>query len=179
MCSVAGTDFAPYWRVTSEDGWNIPRVVVTDGDPDEHGVLAGLARGARLLGDVDVMNKLESDDPEDAAFVQKALRAAGVFVGERTLELDLVASLAAEMKEAFVELVGASRKKTVARFNKEVDDHIAGVAGAGDVLIEVLERSVGKGRFAQRLASKVTSAHEPPEHIKKALNRIFDLVPHA
>jgi putative ATP-dependent endonuclease of OLD family len=179
VCSVAGTDFAPYWRVTSEDGWNILRVVVTDGDPDEHGVLAGLARGARLLGDVDVMNKLESDDPEDAAFVQKALRAACVFVGERTLELDLVASLAAEMKEAFVELVGASRKKTVTRFNKAVDDHIAGVAGAGDLLIEVLERNVGKGRFAQRLASKITSAHEPPEHVKKALNRIFDLVPHA
>jgi putative ATP-dependent endonuclease of OLD family len=179
VCSVAGTDFAPYWRVTSGDGWNIPRVVVTDGDPDDDGVLAGLARGARLLGDADVMEKLDSDEPDDAAFVRKALRGAGIFVGERTLELDLVASLAEEMKEAFVEVVGTKRKKTVGRFNDAVDDHAAGIDGAGATLIEILEQNVGKGRFAQRLASKITSAHQPPEHVKKALARIFNLVPHA
>lgn len=179
VCSVAGTDFAPYWRVTSEDGWNIPRVVLTDGDPDEDGIRAGLARGARLLGDADVIQKAKSDDQDDVTFVGKALRAAGLFVGERTLEPDLVAGLAEEMKEAFVELVGATRKKIVGRFNDAVDDHAAGVEGADATLIEVLEQTVGKGRFAQRLASKITMAHEPPKHIKKALARIFDLVPHA
>jgi len=179
VCSVAGTDFAPYWRVTSEDGWNIPRVVVTDGDPDEDGNLVGRTRGARLLGDADLIEKARSDEPDDVDLADKALRAAGIFVGERTLELDLVAALAEEMKEAFVELVGANRKKTVGRFNDAVDDHAAGIDGAGATLVEVIEEKVGKGRFAQRLASKITTAHEPPKHIKKALARIFARVPHA
>lgn len=179
VCSVAGTDFAPYWRVTSEDGWNIPRVVVTDGDPDKKGILIGLARGARLLGDPDVIQKARSNEMDDVTFAGKALRAAGIFVGDRTLELDLVAGLAEEMKEAFVELVGAKRKQTIGRFNDAVDDHAAGVDGAGATLIDVLEQTIGKGRFAQRLASKITTAHEPPAHIKKALARIFGLVPHA
>lgn len=179
VCSVAGTDFAPYWRITSEDGWNIPRVVLTDGDPDDKGALAGLARGARLLDDQDEIQKAKSDQPDDVAAVKKSLRAAGIFVGEQTLELDLVASLAKEMKESFVELVGARRKKTVGRFNDAVDNYSAGIADAGRTLIEVLEQNVGKGRFAQRLASKITALHEPPNHIKKALSRIFDRVPHA
>lgn len=179
VCSVAGTDFAPYWKVTSEDGWNIPRVVVTDGDPDEGGVLAGLARAARLLGDAEVTGKLESDKPDDIAFVRKALRRAGIFVGERTLELDLVASLAEEMKEAFVEVIGAKRKATVKRFNDAVDNHAAGRDDAGATLLKTLDQSVGKGRFAQRLASKITPAHQPPKYVKKALASIFDRVPHA
>ncbi|MBE7449743.1 MAG: AAA family ATPase [Kofleriaceae bacterium] len=178
VCSVAGTDFAPYWRVTSEDGWSIPRVVVTDGDPDAEGVLAGLARGARLLGDADLIEKTKSDEADDAAFAAKALRGAGIYVGARTLELDLVAGLAEEMKEAFVELVGANRKKTVGRFNDAVDDFAAD-ADDGAAIVEAIERAVGKGRFAQRLASKITKDHEPPEHIKKALARIFARVPHA
>lgn len=178
VCSVAGTDFAPYWRVTSEDGWNIPRVVVTDGDPDEHGHLVGRVRGARLVGDADIIEKAQSDDLDDHEVADKALRAAGVFVGERTLELDLVASLADEMKEAFVELVGAKRKKPVGRFNEAVDKYAAG-ADSGLALIRELEKTVGKGRFAQRLASKITAEHEPPQHIKKALARIFACVPHA
>ena len=45
--------------------------------------------------------------------------------------------------------------------------------------VEMIERAVGKGRFAQRLASKITKDHQPPEHIKKALARIFARVPHA
>ncbi|MCW5805908.1 MAG: AAA family ATPase [Deltaproteobacteria bacterium] len=179
VCSVAGTDFGPYWRVTSEDGWNIPRVVVTDGDPDKDGVLDGLVRGARLLGDAEVMEKARSEDKDDLALVGKALRAAGIFVGGQTLELDLIASLAEEMKEAFVELMGAKAKKRIERFNDAINNHAAGVDGAGATIIDLLEQAGGKGRFAQRLASKITTAHEPPKHIKRALARIFDLVPHA
>ena len=179
VCSVAGTDFAPYWRVTSEDGWNIPRVVVTDGDPGEGGIRVGLARAARLLGDANVIQKAKSDDQDDVTFVEETLRAEGIFVGERTLELDLVASLADEMKEAFVEIVGEKRKKPVERFNEAVDHHAAGVEDADATLVKILEQTVGKGRFAQRLAAKITRAHEPPNHIKRALRRIFDLLPRA
>ncbi len=176
VCGVAGTDFAPYWRVTSDEGWNIPRVVITDGD--DASAERGLQRGARLLGDDVLLGKARSAVAGDVALVQKALRKSGIFVGETTLESDLVASMAKEMKEAFAELWGPGRKATV-RFSSYVDKAVAGDVDALANVVKSIEETVGKGRFAQRLASKISASHEPPPHVKKALAKIFELVPHA
>lgn len=180
VCGVAGTDFAPYWRVTSPEGWNIPRVVITDGDTtsDETPAERGLQRGARLLRDDVLLEKAKSKEANDTALVRKALRKAGIFVGQTTLESDLITSMAGEMKEAFAELWGAKRKAT-AKFSAYVDQAVAGDGEALANIVKSIEDAVGKGRFAQRLASKISAAHEPPPHVKKALAKIFELVPHA
>lgn len=188
VCSVSGTDFAPYWRVTSDEGWDIPRVIITDGDPripmkngkpsSDEPIVSGLARGARLLRDADLSAKAKSGDAKDAMHVRKALQAAGIFVGTTTLESDLIATMGEEMKAAFSEIHGASRKAT-RRFVSAIDDSLVGGADAIELVVQLIDETVGKGRFAQRLASKVTADHEAPLHVKRAIEKIFALVPHA
>jgi putative ATP-dependent endonuclease of OLD family len=180
VCSVAGTDFGPYWRITSEEAWCIPRVVITDGDPSKkkQGALLGLQRGARLLGDDALATKAKSGVEQDNKDVRKALKTAGIFVGSTTLERDLVETMAVEMKAAFGEVHGAKRKAS-ASFADAVDKAAAGDADASIEVVTLVDEVIGKGRFAQRLASKITDAHEPPRHVKKALAKILDLVPHA
>jgi putative ATP-dependent endonuclease of the OLD family len=180
VCSVSGTDFRPYWRVTAPSGWAIPRVVITDGDAGVHsGVrcVQGLIRGARLLQNSEAEKAASAGDE---AGPRAALEAEGIFVGATTtLEQDLLASLASEVKETYAGLISptSSISKRV-NFSSAVESASAGdVQGVATMLARIEE--IGKGRFAQRLASAVTAAHEPPPHIKRALARIFDLVRHA
>jgi putative ATP-dependent endonuclease of OLD family len=49
VCSVAGTNFAPYMTLLSENGLNLPVAVITDGDPGEDGGKRGEDRILTLL----------------------------------------------------------------------------------------------------------------------------------
>ena len=155
VCSVSGTDFAPYWRVTHNAAWDIPRVVLTDGDPkdrkDGSMSMRGLLRGARLLGDADVAKDAESGASDDD--VRSALEDAGIFVGARELELDLVPVLADEMKETYGELRGS--ESATERFGEALDDFVGRNEEAGEDVVSRVE-AIGKGRYAQRLADKIT-----------------------
>lgn len=180
VCSVSGTDFRPYWRVTSPSGWAIPRVVITDGDPVtlKSGVrcVQGLIRGARLFQNAEA-ERAALEGEEDGP--RAALEAEGIFVGATTtLEQDLLAALSSEMKETYAGLISPTSVLKRLNFTNAVDSACTGdVQGVATMLARI--EDIGKGRFAQRLASAVTAAHEPPPHIKRALARIFDLVPHA
>ncbi len=175
VCSVSGTDFAPYWTVTSEDSWDIPRVVVTDGDPkttakrDLHSW--GLVRGARLLEDDDLAKDAKSGDSDDD--IRAALDDAGIFVGLHELELDLVEVLAEEMKEVYSEF--RHGKLARERFDGFVDAFAGGDEDAGADVVSRIE-AIGKGRFAQRLADKITEDHEAPQYVCDAIARIVELV---
>jgi putative ATP-dependent endonuclease of OLD family len=175
VCAVSGTDFLPYWRVTSPEGWDIPRVVVTDGDPsaNDPSKRAGLALGARLLGDESVIKAVKEERLKD---VEAALLGAGIFVGERELELDLLPSLADAIKATNEELGGGKRASE--RFSDAVDGALKGDQGAGAEVIRRIE-AIGKGRFAQRLAGRITAAHNPPAYIREAISRIVQLVQEA
>lgn len=166
VCSVGGTDFAPYWRATSPEGWNVPRVVVTDGDPGTEAT--GVKRGLELIGIVSATD----DDPND---VLDTLAAAGVFVGAETIELDLLENSADAVLHAYTELTTPWKAKN---FEKAVNDAARGDVDARAFILARIEE-IGKGRFAQRLASEITQDEEPPPQIAAALKRIFALVGHA
>ncbi|MDQ7802736.1 AAA family ATPase [Amycolatopsis sp. A133] len=168
VANIGGTDFAPYRSLLGEKALAVPHVIVTDGDPLRNGeyVLAGLKRAARLLPPGDERNELmdaiatllEYADPDvDTTEEQQWLVPHGIFVGVRTLELDLVPLLAAQLSAAHVELVTSPVLR--ARF----DDAMAAIAEddfTADDCDEVLRRveHVSKGRYAQRLAAHVETA---------------------
>ena len=96
VCSVHGTDFVPYAKLIGPSGLNIPFVILTDGDwykprnGDE--VSLGLRRAVRVaqaIGHTDSsklsdMFRLRQWDEMD-----EAANEMGIFVGRRTLEVDL------------------------------------------------------------------------------------------
>lgn len=176
ICSVNGTDFGPFRKLLSPAGLAIPNVVITDGDPYEsNGIVKrnGLKRGIRLVHPENLRTPIQATfDGGQQPETHAALATQGVFVGEHTLELDLLPLLAAEMKAAYAEL-RISPPASV-RFNAAVD---GALAGDEEAIAQVLARieSVGKGRFAQRLASKIQQ-QAPPAYIQQAIEFIVNQV---
>lgn len=175
VCPVFGTDFRPYTKLLR--GLGIPHVVITDGDPDikdKKKSFAGIRRGSRLLPDASTRTSIKklinaSKWPD----ARNLLAKAGIFVGQSTLEVELLADFAHEMEETYSELIGSD--KASAGFSKAVSK----ASGAGDPqewspLLRRIERR-GKGRFAQRLATKI-QGEEPPPYLLSALKMIQNLV---
>jgi putative ATP-dependent endonuclease of OLD family len=177
VCSVNGTDFSPFKRLLSDIGLSIANVIVTDGDPRETKTgnkrKAGNDRGAQLLYDEETITKtislIDEDKDQD---VKDILESEGIFVGDNTLEIDLLDSLSEEIKQTFMELRGS--KAAAIRFNAYVDGAAAGDEDSMVSMVERIER-IGKGRFAQRLASKITD-QKPPRYIVNAIDVIVSTV---
>jgi len=175
VCPVFGTDFRPYTKLLR--GLGIPYVVITDGDPDtkdKKKSFAGIRRGTRLLPAastrISIKKLIDASKWPDA---RNHLAKAGIFVGQSTLEVELLADFADEMEETYAELMGSG--KASAGFSKAVSK----ASGADDPqewspLLRRIERR-GKGRFAQRLATKI-QGEEPPPYLLSALKMIQDLV---
>jgi putative ATP-dependent endonuclease of the OLD family len=170
ICAVNGTDFAPYHKLLGPNGFDIPHVVITDGDPsDKDGVAPyGLSRGARLAGTEEIDTSIEDEDFDRT---HELLAYHNVFIGTRTLELDLLPEAAAAMKATFGGLLGTRAAENRAML---IDKVVAGNKGADDELIERIE-VLGKGRFAQRLASEIKAIVWPP-YIVEAIQRAVSLV---
>jgi putative ATP-dependent endonuclease of OLD family len=173
VCSVHGTDFHPYTKLLSDSGLAIPHVVITDGDEsDSHQVektSAGLLRGAKLVEDGDTRDKVQKlIDEAKYGNAKKALRAEGLFIGDTTLELDLLPILASEFKETYDELKGVGAAS--AKFSESVNKSLKGNTDASQDVLVRIER-IGKGRFAQRLASKI-DGQQPPPYIGEAIDLI-------
>ncbi len=155
VCSVSGTNFEPYLILLGPKGLNMPVAALTDYDPlspKKDGTPRqplGPARVYRMLSrlvDKKVLEKTSRRDlVADAA-------AYGVFINGHTFEVDLFNS---GLEDAFAEAMedlgnsAASKRMTewagdpsqlgVAAFLKDID-------------------TVGKGRFAQRLASIIVES---------------------
>jgi putative ATP-dependent endonuclease of the OLD family len=176
VCSVNGTDFTPYHKLLTSPGLAIPHVIVTDGDLQQHNGknhYAGLGRGMRLVDDPktrDAISQQIVDEQFGAATA--ALEAHNVFVGNTTLELDLLAAFRDRMQRTYVEL----NSSPIAR--KRFGDSVTGASSDNsEAKEEVIRRisAIGKGRFAQRLTEKV-GADPPPTYIRNAIERIVRLV---
>jgi putative ATP-dependent endonuclease of OLD family len=175
VCVVGGTDFKPYWTLLSSDGLAIPRVVITDADPEPSGASGisyrGIARGAALLSD-EAAEEIEAAsiiDGDEEAIVQ--LSRHGIFVGNETLELDLIDGLSAEMKAAYGDLRSNTRANE--RFAEAVDQAGEDEDSAEEVIRRI--EAIGKGRYAQRLASRI--GNKPaPAYIISAIEHIVSLV---
>lgn len=168
VCSVRGADFLPYRRLLGTRGLNIPNVVITDADPDDDGDLGGIARGRGLVGKAvrDEVDAALADDDVDEA--RRLLHRGSVFVGETTLELDLIPTARDAMLIAYSELEPSTTKQ------RNFERDLAAVAvGEMTRALAVLDRlsKIGKGRFAQRLAGHLDGV-EPPEYVEHAVTRI-------
>lgn len=177
VCSVFGTDFAPYVKLLCPDGLGIPHVIITDGDlrvKEDSIHYPGIRRGIGLVQDDDTRQTAEeliADDKWSEA--RKLLAEHNIFVGKTTLEIELLESFGEEMKEAYGELVLSA--KAADSFAKLIDK--ADGNDDPELWEQILARieARGKGRFAQRLATKI-QGQEPPKYVRKALERISALV---
>ncbi len=168
VCSVRGVDFLPYRRLLGRKGLNIPHVVITDGDPSDAGELDGVERGRALVGTKTREQIAEALARGAVDEAQTALRRGNVFVGEATLELDLLPNALEAMCNAYADLEASETKQD--NFRSDLEAVASGDDSRSAAVLDRLGRT-GKGRFAQRLASHLESVG-PPEYIERAIARI-------
>ncbi len=171
VCSVAGTDFTPHAKLLK--ALDIPFVVITDGDARDAFAASppGVERGAGILeaiGDTAAAKAARAKVAEAKVMeARAALATKGIFIGDRTLETDLVARGAGmRMKVAFKAIFPTSRDATAAPFDVsgEIDD------SAEDSIIKLAERA-GKGRFAQSFAARMVAV-DVPAYVRGAIEAI-------
>ena len=174
VCAVHGTDFAPYANLLGPNGFDVPRVVVTDGDADPQGrrerVQTGLKRAARLVGGRPGTLIQRALDAEDWDQARTRLASRRVLVGTHTLEVDMLPAAAAAMQRTMAELGVSDQVQT--RFTAAIGAAPTGSPEDRAKLIRYIER-YGKGRFAQRLAAHLDGV-DPPDYIAQALTRMRD-----
>lgn len=141
VCAIGGTHFGSYVKLCKALG--IPYAVLTDGDPGKQ--VTGERRKELLVANAGA-------DPST------------VFVGDTTFEYDIVCT-SDDNRTSIVavlnELLGAtapSNLHTVAGWGETTP--------AAKEYLDMIDRSGGKGRFAQRLASASVA---PPAHFADAL----------
>lgn len=178
VCSIAGTNFAPYVKLLGPKGLDCPCVVLTDFDPKGQSVSQEDANPddacvTDSFGENRVVNQiakhiLDVDDWRKKSYTQ-VLQAApllGVFLNQFTFEIDLfkagaeeifssaIAGLTEneEMKERFRALADAPEKLQPEQFFRDLN-------------------SLGKGRVAQRIASILLERELDvcPQYIRDAL----------
>lgn len=164
VASVQGTDFLPYRKLLGPTGFDIPHVVVTDGDQDVKVALSGLVRAARLIGGVDgtaleakVVAFRQGVTTFDAEAFYSEAASAGIYVGQYTLEVDMCPLLGAELASAISFLLGpAATTDPVQRVNdllsNNSQDNRNSILSAVD--------NVSKGRLGQRVANEILAVHD-------------------
>lgn len=196
IVNVIGTDFAPYRRLLGADGLDLPSAVLTDGDPLRNSVNSaehGLKRAALLLEDdhrsqqvndgvVQLVELEKEGERPEAAELRRRLQdlcaTEDVYVGDHTLELDLLPLLGNELIAAFGQLAGSRRSANMARdiaailgadgcldvlssatvkLAEKADAESPARSSDGHRRARVLDRieDLGKGRFAQRWAGHI------------------------
>jgi putative ATP-dependent endonuclease of OLD family len=168
VSSVGGTNFTPYVKMLGAQGLNIPHVILTDRDPHD----LGPPRVRRRL--IDLLRLVEHGvnyDPMDADAVIARAASFGYFVNTNTLEPELFVSGLAEEMQSVIEKelsLGAEIRERLQEWVDDPDELDE------DDLIALVER-IGKGRFAQALAPRV-SIDDCPDYIRNALEHIRDAV---
>jgi putative ATP-dependent endonuclease of the OLD family len=179
VCSISGTNFEPYLQLLGPEGLEIPVAVLTDfdpkgeevsqedADPDDKGVGKSYGRN-RVVNQI--MNRLLDEATFDALKFDQILAKAkdyGVFLNDFTFEIDLFkAGAEDEFNEAVKGLT--DNKKMQARFSSLASD--PSTLEASQLLKDI--NSLGKGRFAQRLATVLVENDVDicPLYIKAALD---------
>ena len=168
VCSVAGTNFTPYVKLLGSQGLAMPHVILTDRDPN--GAHPPFVR-RRLISVLDIVDEEVDFEEMNADEVIEHAEPFGYFVNGDTLELELwQGGLAQRMQQVILRelpLNQASRN----RIQGWIDDP---ATLDRDRLLALVER-IGKGRFAQALAPRVTAA-ACPDYIRRALEHIRDAV---
>jgi putative ATP-dependent endonuclease of the OLD family len=177
VCSVSGTNFAPYAKLLT--GLRIPFAVITDWDPvDEDSYPLGWNRTRNLVSTIEEVRSgkkpkallSELDAFEDADEFCKRCEAFGVFSNFDTLEVDLFSGdfIKPIIKTLREGNFGEKRTSWIDAWEKDAksldrDDYLT--------LID----AIGKGRFAQRLIANL-GTFKPPRYIKAAIEFVVSHV---
>lgn len=177
VCSVAGTNFTPYAKFLTTMG--IPFSIVTDWDPRANGRPLGFNRSWKLVDTMETARTGESPAElitelksiEDGHEFAARCEAYGVFSNMNTLEVDLFNDT------NFTQGIIDTLRET--SWSPERRGWINGWEANPDTLdvdnyLKLIE-VVGKGRFAQRLASRVGGV-TPPVYIANAIDFVAERV---
>lgn len=169
VCSVGGTHFGSYLKFIGSNGLRIPYAVITDEDPKfvngKQSGSYGLPRVQRLLSELGL--------PFSPGSLVADARKHGIFITKHTLEVALFkAGRKASYKQAIDSLSTNAAAKSRAASWKEGTD----VLDPERMLKDIEE--IGKGRFAQRWASIISSLPADPskpfcpESIREAIEHV-------
>jgi len=175
VCSVAGTNFQPYVKLLCALG--IPFAVITDydmidGKPRSYKRCLKLTRTidtARGGADTDgLIAAIKAIDNFDETY--EKFEEFGLFVNDSTLETemfkgDYAEAIIATLREHNFSAERLARLDAWETKPSDVD---------AKILIKMIEQ-MGKGRFAQRLASRIEGL-TVPHYIANAINHVIDLV---
>jgi putative ATP-dependent endonuclease of the OLD family len=172
ICSVAGTHFLPYVKFLT--GLGIPFSIITDWDPQDGGGCLGRPRVAEVLRAIETIRGGALSEAaesalagEDATFRDTAAEY-GCFLNAHTLEVDLFwDNFCEQITETLLDAgFGPGRQERIREWGE--DPWMLDTAAYISLINEI-----GKGRFAQRLASRITGA-PPPAYIRNAIEYVVD-----
>ena len=153
VCSVAGTNFLPYIELLGERGLRLPVAVVTDGDPAEDLKKRGEVRVLKMLRVVVALEGLKGRTRKQRLGMA---RERGFFVGDHTCEIDLFRTGAHDViSQTLADLAPGVAAKTRAQDWQNDPGSVDPVRLLKDVT------AIGKGRFAQRLSTRLTAGRWP------------------
>lgn len=176
VCSVAGTNFKPYAKFLTALG--IPFSILTDWDPRGGRQPLGRSRSLNLVRAIE--RQRTGADPVALAAELRAIAdghrfgvrcaAYGVFTNEDTLEVDLFDG---DFIEPILETLrehnlSEARLAWVDEWEEDPDTLDE------ENYLKIVE-AIGKGRFAQRLASRVEGL-APPAYISDAIAYVVERV---
>jgi putative ATP-dependent endonuclease of the OLD family len=164
VCSVNGTNFTPYVKLFGPNGFDLPVAVLTDYDPQDGGK-PPLSR-QRVISLLSVYTDGAPPNGVEAGALEKFAETFGILVNEYTLEVDLFRSGAHEVMSLVLgELTANGAAKARALHWQQHPDQL----DAPQFLKDITE--VGKGRYAQRLASQLTG-EAYPGYIQRAIEYV-------
>ncbi len=172
ICSVAGTNFVPYAKFLT--GLGIPFSIVTDWDPQEGDGCLGKPRTAEVVRAIETIRAGAVPAGFDAALTaadatfRDTVAGYGCFLNDNTLEIDLFRQgFHTQIVDTLLEAgFGGLRGRRIRGWG-------ADPASLDQASYIALINEIGKGRFAQRLASRVAGV-APPAYIRRAIEYVVD-----
>jgi putative ATP-dependent endonuclease of the OLD family len=164
VCSVAGTNFAPYVKLLGPKGLSVPFAVLTDLDPLTDGNL-GIPRARKLLEVLDDEADFETSTDDE---IRQAAEEQGIFLNGYTFEVELFQAGNHEvMCNALARLAASKVGTERARGWNDDPSTLDQVRMLRDI------NAIGKGRYAQRVASTMMSG-VCPDYIREAIQHVAD-----
>lgn len=173
VCSVSGTHFKPYAKLLT--ALAIPFSIITDWDNG-----AGQKRVTELVHLIDDVNSnVRTEDVEkidelaetnDYEAFDHAIAKFGIFTNNETLEIDLMNG---DFRDSIIATLlerGFGPKRT-----KRIEGYKTSFTDDDQEAFLALVEAIGKGRFAQRLATRIHGV-EVPGYIAGAIQHVVDRV---
>jgi putative ATP-dependent endonuclease of OLD family len=169
VCSVAGTNFLPFVKLLGEQSLSIPFSIITDEDPVQDRTCLAHNRVNRLLGVLVTSYKY----PGTTKKMFAEAKASGLFVTPHTLEVAVFrCGRHVSMTNTLSELTRNTKISERATAWQKDPETLSTTKLLSDI------ESIGKGRFAQRLAARITkgTCKRCPDSVKEAIAYVAERV---